>query len=305
MLKNLFKITLNGEIILITFLLLACNTRAQEPVRQMEVNLIKGDLHEYFRYRGDGSVIISGHRGGLARGFPENSLEGLENVLNSIPAFFEIDPRLTKDSVIVLLHDETLDRTTNGKGYLRDHTWEQLSSVRLKDHLGTVTDFRIPKLEDVILWSKGKTVVNLDKKDVPPEMIVELIRRLEAEDYIMLTVHTGKQARYYFEQFPGIMLSAFSRNMKEYEDIATSGVPWRNMIAYVGPAINNDNKIVVELLHAKGVRCMISVAPTHDKLATPLKRKEAYLKEISRKPDIIESDIPVEVWSAIQVSQEK
>lgn len=48
-------------------------------------------------------------------GYAENCIEGLENVLTQMPAFFEIDPRLTKDSVIVLMHDATLDRTTTGK----------------------------------------------------------------------------------------------------------------------------------------------------------------------------------------------
>jgi glycerophosphoryl diester phosphodiesterase len=50
-------------------------------------------------------------------------------------------------------------------------------------------------------------------------------------------IHTGTQARYYYDRFPGIMLSVFARDHKEYEDIAISGVPWRNMIAYVGPDI--------------------------------------------------------------------
>jgi glycerophosphoryl diester phosphodiesterase len=72
------------------------------------------------------------------------------------------------------------------------------------------------------------------------------------------------------------------------------------MIAYVGPSITPDNSEIVELLHKKKVRCMISVAPTHDKLKTPAERKNEYLGEIRKKPDIIESDIPTEIWEALQ-----
>lgn len=258
-------------------------------------------LKSFFAYKGDGSVLVSGHRGGRERGFPENSMEGLQNVLTKMPAFFEIDPRLTKDSVIVLMHDETLDRTTTARGKLSDYTWAELQSVRLKDSEGNVTLFKIPKLEDVISWSKGKTIINLDKKDVPLHMIAALIRKHGAQEHVMVTVHTGAQARYYYSRFPGIMMSAFARNEKELEDLVTAEVPWQNMIAYVGRTINQSNKAVVDRLHAKGVRCMVSFAPTHDTLQNPELRKAAYRKELLSKPDIIESDIPTEVWDVLNV----
>ena len=260
----------------------------------------RGNYQDYFSYKGDGSVLISGHRGGREKGFPENSVEGFKNVLKKVPAIFEIDPRLTKDSVIVLMHDATLDRTTTGKGPLSDYTWKQLQSFRLKDSDGNVTPYKIPTLQKVIKWSKGRTVVNLDKKDVPMGMIVALIKQLHAENRVMLTVHTGEQARYYYDRFPSVMMSAFSRTQKEYEDMDKSGVPWKNMIAYVGPSFNAGNKEIVESLHAKGVRCMISLAPTHDQLKTPGERQKAYLQEISKQPDIIESDIPTEISTALK-----
>ena len=258
------------------------------------------ELKTYFMYTNNGSILISGHRGGREPNFPENCIESFENVLKQTAAFFEIDPRLTKDSVIVLMHDATLDRTSTGKGNLADYTWEELQSLRLKDGEGKVTPYKIPTLESVIRWSKGKTVVNLDKKDVPMEMIVELIRKCDAENDIMLTVHTGAQARYYYDRFPNIMFSVFARNDSEYEDIAISGVPWKNMIAYVGPTIDNKNAHIVQKLHANGVRCMISVAPTHDKKPSFEERKKLYLQEIALQPDIIESDYPTDVAKALK-----
>jgi len=231
---------------------------------------------------------------------PENSLESFQNVLNQMPAFFEIDPRLTKDSVIVLMHDEMLNRTTNATGKLSDFTWKELKDVRLKDAEGNITDYSIPSLEEVIRWSKGKTIINLDKKDVPSWMIVDIIKRLDAETHVMLTVHNGSQALYYYENLPGIMLSVFVRNEKEYAEISLSGVPWENMIAYVGPSINEGNAEIVRNLRAKGVKCMVSYAPTYDKLLTPEERMSAYKEGLMERPDIIESDLPVEVWSVIK-----
>ncbi len=280
-------------------LLWAGKVPAQSGGNQYTFGTSKENIQKIFRYKKRGAILVSGHRGGRETGYPENSLEGFQNVLRRMPAFFEIDPRLTKDSVIVLMHDETLDRTTTGKGRMRDYTWEEIKKFRLKDSDGNVTDYSIPTLEEVILWSIGKTVVNLDRKDVPPEMTAALIERLHAEKQVMLTVHNGHQAKFYNDRFPGIMLSAFIRNWKEYEDIAASGVPWKNMIAYVGPSITEDNREIVKLLHKKKVRCMISVAPTHDKLKTAAERKKAYQEEIRKQPDIIESDIPSEIWEAL------
>ena len=51
----------------------------------------------------------------MAPGYPENCIETFENTLSHMPSFFEIDPQMTRDSVIVLMHDPTIDRTTTGK----------------------------------------------------------------------------------------------------------------------------------------------------------------------------------------------
>lgn len=60
------------------------------------------DLISFYQYADDRIPLISGHRGGRGKGYPENSMETFENTLSYTPATFEIDPRLTKDSVIVL-----------------------------------------------------------------------------------------------------------------------------------------------------------------------------------------------------------
>ena len=294
---------------LITILLLliaSCGPKEGEE-NFMKFKKLK-DTQEYFAYKSDSTILISGHRGGRLPGFPENSIEGFQHIITQIPVFYEVDPRLTKDSVIVLMHDETLDRTTNATGRLSDFTWEELQAYRLKDHEGNITAAMIPKLEDVFDWAKDKTIINLDKKDVPLDMIVDIIKKSKIEKYVMLTVHTGAQARYYHDRLPGVMLSVFARNDAEYEDIAISGVPWDNMIAYVGQRIDDSNKHIVEKLHAKGVRCMVSYSPTHDRLGTTEQRMAAYIKEVENsvyKPDIIESDYPIDVWNIYGNKQEE
>ena len=256
-------------------------------------------LHSFFHYTGNGKQIISGHRGSHIAGYPENAIETFEYVLKYTPAFFEIDPRLTKDSVIVLLHDATLDRTTTGKGKLADYTWEEVKQLRLKDRDGKVTPYRIPTLQEAIDWARGKTVLNLDKKDVPMEMTAALIRKNNAGSFVMVTVHNAEQAKFYFDDDPQRMMSAFVKTeaaLKEYE---AAGIPWKNMIAYIGSENIPANKKMYELLHARKVMCMISAAPVYDKLVTAAERAAAFRDIFRQGADILESDLPVEVAAAM------
>ena len=289
----------------LTLILLLFNQCTQSQEKKKRENADETSLQQIFEYRGDGSVIISGHRGNWRNSiYPDNSLEGMQYAAEQVPGiFFEIDPRLTKDSVVVLMHDATIDRTTNGKGKLADYNFSELDTIRLKDGLGNITAFKIPTLEEVIKWSIGKAVLNLDRKDVPHEMIVELIKKCDAEQHIMFTVHSGEQAKFYFDQLPGAMLSAHIRNEKEYDDYANAAIPWENMIAYVGATINENNRELVDKLRQHGVRCMISVSPTHDRLESAEERAVKYEEELWRYPDIIETDYPVELWKVIQQRQ--
>ena len=70
-------------------------------------------------------MIIFAHRGfsGL---YPENTMLAFRKAAEVGCDGIELDVQLTKDGVIVIMHDETIDRTTNGKGNLRDYTYEEL-----------------------------------------------------------------------------------------------------------------------------------------------------------------------------------
>lgn len=258
-------------------------------------------LQAYFKYDGRKVPIISGHRGTGVKGYPENSIEAMEYVLKHTTAFFEIDPRLTKDSVIVLLHDATLERTTTGRGKLADFTWEEVKQLRLKDIEGNVTPYRIPTLSEAIEWARGKTVLNLDKKDVPMHMTADIIRKHKAGAFVMVTVHNAEQAKYYYDDDNNRMISAHVKTEKAFQEYDHSGVPWSNMIAYIGSENKHENQTMFNLLHQKGVRCMISAAPKYDKLETMEQRAAAYRETFAKGADILESDLPVEVAAAIKL----
>lgn len=269
----------------------SCNT--QSKLHTLNITDAE-DMREYFEYKNDGTIRISGHRGGMALGIPENSILSMHKTLEVTQAMFEIDPRLTKDSVIVLMHDGTLDRTTTGTGKLSDYTWSELQKLRLKDRWGNITDEKIPTLEEVIVWARGKTILNLDHKDVPLEMISDLLKRLDA-CHVMVTVHSPSEALFYHKRNPETMFSAFIRNLDEFHGYDQAGILWENYIAYVGRMFSEEHKEVYRLLHDRGVCCMISLAPTADKITDIEERNKAYRNAILMTPDIIETDFPQEL----------
>lgn len=277
------------------FLFLASSGQAQYKIAPKTAD----ELAAYFSYS-SGRNIISGHRGGMENGMPENSLETFKATMKHAPAFFEIDPRLTKDSVIVLLHDAALERTTNGTGKLSDYTYKEVKKLRLKDREGNLTKYRVSKFEDVIKWARGKTVLNLDKKDVPFEMIAEIIQKHNANSFIMLTVHSPEEAQFYLDRDPKAMFSAHIKDVKTFDAYKNAGIPFGQMIAYIGPKIGEQNSELYELLHAEDVMCMISAAPTYDKLESAEARLDAYRKVFEDGASILESDNPIEASKALE-----
>lgn len=271
---------------------------SQKPLHIINIKNTS-QLHDFFKWTGKDIPIVSGHRGGMEDGFPENSIEAFENTLRHTHAIFEIDPRLTKDSVIILMHDATLERTTNGKGKVSDYTLAELKQLFLKDKNGNITPYRIPTLSEVLKWAKGKTILDFDKKDVPLQMTADIIRQHKAESYTMLTVHNGKDAAFYYRQNPKAMFAAFVKTPEQLNEYEQVGIPASQMIAYIGSDIKASNQVLYKLLNGKGIMCMISSAPTYDKLKTTAERAEAYRNIITDGASILESDLPKETADAI------
>jgi len=253
------------------------------------------DLREYFRYSPGKDIIISGHRGGMLPGYPENCIESCEKTLTLMPSFFEIDPRLTKDGVIVLMHDASLDRTTTGKGKVSDHTYAELQQLYLKDRQKKVTPYKIPTLDEVLEWGAGKTVFNFDNKGIPWQVYSDNLKGKWAKyNNIILSVRSLEECLFYFQRNDNVMFCCEISNMKHYEAYRDSGVPWNRIMAYVRFTMDPEQQAVYDLLRANGVMCMISIPSTADKVKPDAARTEAYKKELSRGPDIIETDYPAD-----------
>lgn len=121
-------------------------------------------------------VMIFAHRGDW-RNAPENSLQAFQNCIDAGIDGIEIDVQLTKDSVVVIMHDQTIDRTTTGKGKVSDYTLEELKKLQLKNPIGVVTGHKIPTFKEVLVLTKGKILIQVDKWQAIKEEVVKTVRK--------------------------------------------------------------------------------------------------------------------------------
>lgn len=130
-------------------------------------------------------VLIVAHRGNW-RNAPENSMEAIKKSILSNVDMVEVDVRMTKDSVLILMHDETIDRTTNGTGLVSDLEYSYIQTLYLKNGLGRVTKFKIPTLKDVLTECKDKIYLNLDKSEKLINEIYPLLKENNTTSQVLL-----------------------------------------------------------------------------------------------------------------------
>jgi len=109
----------------------------------------------------NGKIIVCAHRANYS-GAPENSLKSISDAINNGIGMVELDIRQTKDGQLVLMHDTTIDRTTNGSGKVSDFLLEELQQFNLYKENGTLTNEKIPTLKEVLKLTRGKIYIDLD-----------------------------------------------------------------------------------------------------------------------------------------------
>lgn len=111
-------------------------------------------------------VMVGAHRaGGFKHGAPENSLRAIQHALDLGVDIIEIDVRLTLDYKLVVIHDKTLERTTNGRGKVSHHKLKEIKKLFLKDANGNLTTERVPTLKEALAYIGDKAIVFVDKAE--------------------------------------------------------------------------------------------------------------------------------------------
>lgn len=108
-------------------------------------------------------VWVMAHRANTSnKSIPENSISAVKASIAAGVQIVETDTRLTADGQIVICHDESISRTTNGSGNISDLTLSKIRSYKLKDRNSRVTSEVMPTLREFLEAARGKIYVNLD-----------------------------------------------------------------------------------------------------------------------------------------------
>ena len=152
------------------------------------------------------------HRGGMAL-YPENTLEAFHRSVDNYKVeMLEMDLQITKDEKVIVLHDETIDRTSNGTGKTIDLSYEKITEFdagfHFKDEKGEFSfrgkGVKIPLFEEV-LKQLPNTYLNIELKGNNPhliEKIVPLITKYNAEDKVIIGSGNYLQNRRIQSHFP-------------------------------------------------------------------------------------------------------
>ena len=255
------------------------------------------DLYHFLTYNENSYPLVSAHRGGPSDGFPENAIPTFAEVASKMPAIIECDIAMTKDSVLVLMHDETLDRTTTGKGRVSNKTYEELKDLKLRDNNGELTNYRIPTLEDALQWGIGRVIYTLDvKRSVPYEKVIELIRKTKAETNSIIITYSANQAEVVNRLAPDLMISATIKNRDDLNRLSELSIPDTRLIAFVGT--REPDTALYTMLRQHGIKSILGTIGNLDRSAEKA-GYQLYADFIVRGADVLSTDRPFEAWKAL------
>lgn len=110
-------------------------------------------------------IMVIAHRG-FSGAAPENTSAAFQKGIEIGSDMIELDVHLSRDGEIVVIHDETLERTTNGKGMVADHTLQALKNLDAGSSFGPAfVGEKIPTLKEVLNLAKGRVLVNIEIKN--------------------------------------------------------------------------------------------------------------------------------------------
>ncbi|TJY36127.1 glycerophosphodiester phosphodiesterase family protein [Pontimicrobium aquaticum] len=268
---------------------------------KVEVSKKASALIKTFKYAKDSEPIISVHRGGVGlANYPENCLETIQYVNENISAVFEIDVAKTKDDVLVLMHDNTLDRTTTGTDKLDKYTYQELLTFNLVDDFGNGTKFKIPKFADVLTWAKANNaILTVDiKRSVDVLEVINEIRKYEAEDISVIITYDVEQAVRAHQLAPDLLLSVSARNQEELDRLLKTSIPTQNMLAFTGTRLSEVQ--LYQNLHDLGIQTILGTLGNLDKQAEA-RGDNLYMTWRKLGIDVFATDRPFQAAAALNI----
>jgi glycerophosphoryl diester phosphodiesterase len=217
--------------------LTACGQSApQNALSSAPVALAPTNLPAFFDcLRENSQTIISAHRGAPARGYPENAIETFAHTIEETPAILEVDVGRLSDDTLVLMHDETANRTTSGRGDIDRMTLADFQALQLRDESGAILDMNPPTLRQALDWANGRAVLALDvKRSVSYEDLVEEVQAAGAMSRVIFITYSANAAARMARVAPEAMLFVTIESEDDLTELARRDVDLSHVVAWTG-----------------------------------------------------------------------
>ncbi|GAB3892983.1 glycerophosphodiester phosphodiesterase family protein [Larkinella knui] len=252
-------------------------------------------LEAVFAYRPDRKIpLILAHRGGPQASETENSMATFRHTYAQVPeAILEMDVRMTKDSVLAMLHDDEIERTTTGKGSLKAMTWAELKAVFLRDLQGNPTRQRIPTFDEVLQWGAGRVLMAIDAKPgVDLRKVMKAIVDQKALHSVFIICYSTEDALSVRKNYPDVWVAVGFNEANHGETLQKAGLSLRHLIGLSA----RQNREFYERLHQDGIPCTVSTFGPGNLDEKPLAEvANEYRTFFQTGADILTTDRPAEV----------
>lgn len=173
---------------------------------------------------GKQDIHVAAHRAAHNHA-PENSIAAIDAAIELGVSVVELDVRATKDGVLVLMHDQKLDRTTNGKGKISEYTYAEIQQLYLRETAnGKISQQRIPTFQEALKRCKGKVIIDIDYKedrDGFMEKTYALIHQEGMEDEVLFFLYEYQKMADLHALNPKITLFPRARSMDDLRKIVS------------------------------------------------------------------------------------
>lgn len=230
-------------------------------------------------------VMVASHRAAHLD-FPENSIPAIQEAIKIGVDIVELDVKVTKDGVPILMHDGTINRTTTGTGKPSDFTFEELRQFRLI-HKGETTDEVIPTFEEALMLVKNKVLVDIDIKTDQLDPIIDVIKKLECEDQVFWFDNDYEALEYVRNAHQDFMLMPRAYSI----EMADSAI-----VRFQPEAVHIDFSFYTEdvttLIKSNNARIWINALGAYDPAFGTDREDEALEKILRYGANIIQTDQP-------------
>ena len=238
-------------------------------------------------------VLVAAHRAAHGE-YPENSLPAIEKAIELGVDIVELDVKVTKDGIPILMHDRTIDRTTNGKGKPSDYLYEELQSFRLVN-FGQLTEYKIPTFDEALKLTKNKIMIDIDLKTDQLDPIIEVIKENDCEDQVFFFDNDYEALDYIRKVDSDIYLMPRAYSLQMADSAITLFSP---QVVHIDFSFYNNE--VVALIKSSGARVWINALGEIDTMLGNNREEEALNKILKYGANMLQTDQPELLLNALR-----